>query len=326
MDIYIVKPGDTPQSVAQNYGIPTFVLEMLNNLGDLPGLVVGQALLVLIPQRYHTVQSGETLTQIAQNYGVNLNTLFRNNPNLKGASTIYLGQTLVIEFERNPIRSIEAYGYVYPYVDKELLATILPYSTSLAPFTYGITEEGGLVQLDDAELIALAQNYGVTPLMHLSTLTEQGGFSNELASLVLNNEDIQDKLIDEIIANMQQKGYTGLDIDFEFVFPQDSLLYGEFIGKLRSRLDPLGYPVIAALAILIWFCAFTLQFSAWIFGLAGTILAILSIFVSFDSIVNGCIILFTAFLVSPFGLPMLAAWMIGQMQRFRYFVQDTIYG
>ncbi len=248
MDIYIVKSGDTPESIAQNYGIPTFVLSSLNNLDDLPGLVVGQALLVLVPERYHTVQNGETLTQIAQNYGVSLNRLYRNNPNLKGNPTIYPGQTLVIEFERNPIRSIEAYGYAYPYVEKELLATILPYSTSLAPFTYGITEEGGLVQLDDAELITLAQNYSVAPLMHLSTLTEQGGFSNELANLVLNNTEIQDKLIGEIIANMQQKGYNGLDIDFEFVYPEDSLLYGEFIGKLRSRLNPLGYPVIAALA------------------------------------------------------------------------------
>lgn len=248
MDIYIVKAGDTPESIAGNYGIPAFVLSMINNLDDLPGLVVGQALLVLIPKRYHTVQSGETLSQIARNYGVSLNRLYRNNPNLKGLPEIYEGQTLIIEFERNPSRSIEAYGYAYPYVDKELLRTILPYSTSLAPFTYGITEAGGLVQLDDEELIALAQNYGVAPLMHLSTLTEQGGFSNELASLVLNNEDIQDKLIGEIIANMQQKGYSGLDIDFEFVYPEDSLLYGEFIGKLRSRLNPLGYPVIAALA------------------------------------------------------------------------------
>lgn len=33
-----------------------------------------------------------------------------------------------------------------------------------------------------------------------------------------------------------------------------------------------------------------------------------------------------AFLVSPLGLPMLAAWLIGQMQRFRYFVQDAVYG
>lgn len=45
-----------------------------------------------------------------------------------------------------------------------------------------------------------------------------------------------------------------------------------------------------------------------------------------DNVTNGIIILVFAFLVSPMGLPMVAAWMIGQMQRFRYFVQDAIYG
>ena len=44
------------------------------------------------------------------------------------------------------------------------------------------------------------------------------------------------------------------------------------------------------------------------------------------TVTNGIIILVFAFLVSPLGLPMLAAWTIGQMQRFRYFVQDAIYG
>ena len=95
---------------------------------------------------------------------------------------------------------------------------------------------------------------------------------------------------------------------------------------MKILLKILFAPVIAVLAVLIWFCAFVLQLSAWIFGLAGTILAILSIFVFLDSFINGCIILFAAYLVSPFGLPMLAAWMIGQMQKFRFFVQDAIYG
>ena len=45
-----------------------------------------------------------------------------------------------------------------------------------------------------------------------------------------------------------------------------------------------------------------------------------------DSVTNGIIVLVIAFLISPVGLPMLAAWLIGQMQRFRYFVQDAIYG
>ena len=41
---------------------------------------------------------------------------------------------------------------------------------------------------------------------------------------------------------------NGLDVDFEFVFPQDALPYAAFIRRLRDRLNPLGYPVIVALA------------------------------------------------------------------------------
>ena len=59
MDIYVVKPGDTPQSIAESYNIPTYVLSMLNNLNEIPNLVVGQALLILRPLRYHTVGMGE---------------------------------------------------------------------------------------------------------------------------------------------------------------------------------------------------------------------------------------------------------------------------
>ena len=248
MEIYIVKKGDTPESIAREYNIPTFVLSSLNNLNEIPNLVVGQALLILQPLRYHTVNTGETLFSIAQSYGVDLNTIYRNNPNLGGRPLVYSGQTLIIEFERSPNGKIDVNGYAYPYIDKNLLRTTLPYINYMTPFTYGITNSGNLIQLDDAELIDLALSSGVSPLMHLSTLTESGGFSNDLASLVLNNPDIQDTLIAEIVANMEAKGYRGLDIDFEFVYPQDSLLYGEFIGKLRATLNPLGYEVIAALA------------------------------------------------------------------------------
>lgn len=70
-----------------------------------------------------------------------------------------------------------------------------------------------------------------------------------------------------------------------------------------------------------------LKLSAWFFGILGTIFGILGfVILLLDSVVNGIIVLVFAFLVSPLGLPMLAAWLIGQMQRFRYFVQDAVYG
>ena len=64
-----------------------------------------------------------------------------------------------------------------------------------------------------------------------------------------------------------------------------------------------------------------------VFSFLGTIFGILGfVILLLDSVVNGIIVLVFAFLVSPLGLPMLAAWLIGQMQRFRYFVQDAVYG
>ena len=94
---------------------------------------------------------------------------------------------------------------------------------------------------------------------------------------------------------------------------------------IRDRI--LFAPVIAVLVVLVSALALILNLSAWVFGIASTILGILGLAVLLlDNVVNGVIILVIAFLVSPIGLPMLAAWMLGQIQRFRYFIQDAVYG
>lgn len=96
---------------------------------------------------------------------------------------------------------------------------------------------------------------------------------------------------------------------------------------MKPILKILAAPVIAILVVFIWLCALLLRLSAWVFGIVSTILGVLGLAVLIlDNVTNGIIILVFAFLVSPMGLPMVAAWMIGQMQRFRYFVQDAIYG
>ena len=96
---------------------------------------------------------------------------------------------------------------------------------------------------------------------------------------------------------------------------------------MKLILTILAAPVIAILVVFIWLCALLLRLSAWVFGIVSTILGVLGLAVLIlDNVTNGIIILVFAFLVSPMGLPMVAAWMIGQMQRFRYFVQDAIYG
>ena len=96
---------------------------------------------------------------------------------------------------------------------------------------------------------------------------------------------------------------------------------------MKFLLKILFAPVIVILTLTIWLFALILRLSAWVFGIIGTVLGLLGLAILLlDSITNGIIVLVIAFLVSPIGLPMAAAWMIGLMQRFRYFVQDAVYG
>lgn len=96
---------------------------------------------------------------------------------------------------------------------------------------------------------------------------------------------------------------------------------------MKFLLKILFAPVIVILTLIIWTFALILRLSAWVFGIIGTVLGLLGLAILLlDSVTNGIIVLVIAFLVSPVGLPMLAAWTVGQMQRFRYFVQDTVYG
>lgn len=95
---------------------------------------------------------------------------------------------------------------------------------------------------------------------------------------------------------------------------------------MRLLLKILFAPVMLALILVVHFAAFLLSVSAGIFALAGTVFAILAAIIFFAvNHTNGIIVLIFAFLISPFGLPMLAAWLIGKLQDLRYALQDWLY-
>ncbi len=245
--IHVVAQDETIESIANRYGVSPFDLISYNALSDPDRLVVGQTLVILFPEQTHTVAPGETLSGIAARYQTTVNALYRNNPTLRARPELRVGQTLVLSYTQPKLGALQVTGYAYPFIDLNLLREVLPFLTYLIPFTYGIKPDGGLVDLDDSALLALAREYQIPALMHLSTLTESGNFSNELASLALNNPEIQNTLIQSVLETIMRKGYRGLDIDFEFVLPEDRIAYAQFIDRLRDTLNPLGYPVIAAL-------------------------------------------------------------------------------
>ena len=98
-----------------------------------------------------------------------------------------------------------------------------------------------------------------------------------------------------------------------------------FILKLGLKI--LAAPLVLVLALFTWVCFGLLYVSSFIFGLASTVVALLGIAVLVTySPQNGVILLVIAFLVSPVGLPMAAAWLVGKVQDLRFAIQDAVYG
>ena len=70
MIIHIVKPNETVGSIARLYGVSPQRIITDNGLNNQPYLVVGQALIILVPDTVHTVRQGETPSSIAALYGI----------------------------------------------------------------------------------------------------------------------------------------------------------------------------------------------------------------------------------------------------------------
>ncbi len=248
MIIHTVKSGETLSSIARLYAITPDDIINTNFPPDPNRLVTGQKLVILQPQAVHTVVQGDTLVSIAQQYGTTVSALLRNNPSVM-PEDIQTGQSIVISYKDTaPTAEIAVNGYTYPSIDRNLLKRTLPYLTFLTVFTYGFTEEGQLIAPNDEEIINIASSYGVAPVMLISTLTEEGTFSNQLAALLLSNTDIQDRLIENIAENMAAKGYKALDIDFEYLPVENRDAYIDFVSRITRELNSRGYLTLVALA------------------------------------------------------------------------------
>ncbi len=249
MVIYTVKNGDSVYSIARAYGTSAERIIADNDLREPSGLVVGQTLVIQQPLVSYRVRRGDTVYSIAQQFGISLNQLYRNNPALMGGANLSVGQMLNIILPQ-PIydREIDVNGYVYPNVSRETLMRTLPYLTYITVFTYRIQEDGALVDVEDEEIIELARQYGVAPIMQIATLSERGTFSTALAGAFLSNEGLQNAIIDQVVEVLEEKRYAGVDVDFEYVEAQYADAYVAFLENLHSRLAPRGFELFVAVA------------------------------------------------------------------------------
>lgn len=139
-------------------------------------------------------------------------------------------------------------GYAYPSISPETLEAWLPDLTFVSTFSYGFTEDGQLIDLQDETITEPARAAGVEALMVLTPLDSQGVFNNQLAKALLENPEAREQLIENILANIREKNMFGVDFDFEYVFEENRDQYTELVRETRERLNEAGYLVTVALA------------------------------------------------------------------------------
>ena len=250
LTIYVVKPGDSIYSIAKSIGVTPENLIAANKLKNPSQLVVGQALVT--PQAEtlsYKVAAGDTIYSLARKYGVSQNSIFSANPSIGPTGRLYPGQTIIIpQAATEKLGTIEVNGYIFPGSNEQIVRNELPLLTYLSIFGYKTSADGNLSTINDDKWITLARQNHVAPIMVVTNIQPSNGFSSDIAHSVLTNEQARQNLINSITSTLKAKNYHGLNIDFEYIIPEDRESYNSFLKEITQKLNPLGYIVLTALA------------------------------------------------------------------------------
>lgn len=85
-------------------------------------------------------------------------------------------------------------------------------------------------------------------MLTLTPLGPDGRFNNSLIHSVVQNPAYKENLIGQLLEIMEQKGYGGVDIDFEYILAGDRDAFTGFVSDIADTLRPLGYTTSVALA------------------------------------------------------------------------------
>lgn len=248
MQIHVVRPGDSLWSMSQAYNISADEIAKANEISDPNRLVIGQALVIPITGSFYWVMPRDSLYSISRKLNVPINVLVETN-NITNPNQLVIGTRLYIPPAYKPSKEVSSYIDVQMTSEntEEEVNKVGELLTYLNIFSYSVNRDGTLTPTDDTSAINAAKNNGILPLLVITNY-EDGTFSQELATTILSDEELQNKLLNNALKIMQEKGYKGIDFDFEYLGKDNRVPYNEFVTKAANFFQPKGYYVSSALA------------------------------------------------------------------------------
>ncbi len=242
MTIYIVQPGDTMLSIADKFGVSATRLILENGIPNPNDLVIGQTIVITFPKETYVVKEGDTLSEIALDHGISIMQLYRNNPYFWDRKYIFPGEEIVISYDTQA--TIATNAYAFPFIERNLLKKSLPYLTYLSILNYKTLRRGEIESYyDDSELIETAKQFGVVPLMLVTSSTFQGERNPEMIYEILLNPDYQDRHAQRMLNVLKEKGYYGVNITITFLNETNQELYLNYLKRVTGLLHKENYLV-----------------------------------------------------------------------------------
>ena len=201
----------------------------------------------------YVVRQGDQIDEIAGKYGIPAAPVIYQNQ-LVPPYRLAVGQALLIPTENGEADrkkpELFSNGYAYPFISRWTLRETLPFLSELSVFSYGFSEDGELIPpaADDQWIIEEALSFQTIPTLTLTPLGADGRFNNQLITKLLSDEAAKKNIIRNLTRVILQKRYRGLNLDFEYILPEDRVAYAAFVKQVTDTLNLFEVHVSVALA------------------------------------------------------------------------------
>lgn len=239
MGVHVVQSGETLWAISRMYRVSISEIISDNGLPSTNSLTPGLALYIprgQSPYRLYRIKSGDSLWRLAVQYNTTLEAIAEANPALD-LNSVSVGQIITIPSAVK--QEMVTLGFIVPYSQQiaiEQVSRLAGQMSYLAVAAYSLTAEGyAYVQLEDSELTSASNSLGLKSLLMIRNQIGSE-FSAELIGRVLENPGFRTNLVNSLMALIQERGYSGVSIDFEFIPPARRSDFLTFLRELKAAL------------------------------------------------------------------------------------------